>query len=377
MLKYYDIQEIPNLKIHGRTTADASPLPLFWTHAGIEVNSTGSELWIEVECEYDFHEVWVAGELNRALMFRQMLMPGKNSICLYRSMQKGTVKNARFYRELQAMSDNPEVQLLVTGLKTDGEFLPVEEKKLKFEFIGDSITSGEGSYGARNDMEWLAKYMSSSRTYVNIIERMMDADCRAISQGGWGAYTGWDNNRSHNIPKIYDKVCGPANGAKNESYGSQKEYVFSSWVPDAIIINLGTNDECAFTTPGMEVEGYGFCKCRADKDGTKNPEDLASIGSAVTGFLKHLREKNPTSLLLWVYGMMGNGLESLISGAVRRYSDETGDANVDYIPLPEITPANMGARSHPGFFAHLASAKVLAEYLGARFGAGVDPDIIL
>lgn len=377
MLKYYDIQQVPNLKVHGRTIADASPLPLFWTHAGIEVNCTGSELWIDLECEYDFHEIWVAGEVNRALMFRQMLMPGENSICLFRSMIGGPVKNVRFYRELQAMNDNPEVHLLVKGLRTDGEFLPVEEKKLKFEFIGDSITSGEGSYGAREDTEWLAMYMSSSRTYVNIIERMMDADCRAISQGGWGVYTGWDNNRSHNIPHIYSKVCGLANGEKNEMLGAQKEYDFSSWIPDAVIINLGTNDECSFRMPGMEVEGYGFCKSRSDEEGRKDPEDLKAVANAVEAFLKQLREKNPTSLLLWVYGMMGNDLEPVIRSAVEQYSDKTGDRNVDYLPLPDTTPANIGAHSHPGFFSHLASARILAGYLGEHFNSKVDYDILL
>jgi len=100
MLKEYDIMQVPNLKVHGRIEKPSSPLPLFGTHSGIEVNCTGSELWVDVECEYDFHDVWVAGEVNRALMFRQMLMPGKNSICLFRSMINGPVKNVRFYREL-------------------------------------------------------------------------------------------------------------------------------------------------------------------------------------------------------------------------------------------------------------------------------------
>ncbi|MBO7634903.1 MAG: hypothetical protein J6S72_11090 [Lachnospiraceae bacterium] len=70
MLKEYDIMQVPNLKIHGRIAEAGSPLPLFCTHSGIEVNCTGSELWVDVECEYDFHEIWVAGEVNRALMFR-------------------------------------------------------------------------------------------------------------------------------------------------------------------------------------------------------------------------------------------------------------------------------------------------------------------
>ncbi len=377
MLKEYDIMQVPNLKVHGRIEKPSSPLPLFGTHSGIEVNCTGSELWVDVECEYDFHDVWVAGEVNRALMFRQMLMPGKNSICLFRSMMNGPVKNVRFYRELQAMSDNPEIQLTVTGLRTDGEFLPVENKKFRFEFIGDSITSGEGSYGGREDTEWLAMYMSYSRTYVNMIEHMMDADCRSISQGGWGFYIGWDNNRSHNMPRVYDKVCGLATGPKNEAFGSQREYNFTNWVPDAVIINLGTNDACSFNMPGMEVEGYGFCKSRRNEDGSMNAEDLQNMENAVYDFLKQLRSKNPTSLLLWAYGMMGNEMEPVIRQAMERYRNETGDTNVDYLPLPNTTDANIGAHSHPGCFSHLESAKVIAGYLGEKFGVKVDYDIVL
>ena len=377
MLREYDIMQVPNLKIHGRIAEKTSPLPLFWTHSGIEVNCTGSELWVDVECDYGFHDIWVAGEVNRALIFRQMLIPGKNSICLFRSMQPGVSKNVRFYRELQAMSDNPEMHLEVTGLRTDGEFLPVTEKKYRFEFIGDSITSGEGSYGAREDTEWLAMYMSSSRTYVNLIERMMDADCRAISQGGWGIYISWDNNRSHNIPRIYSKVCGLAAGPVNAAHGAQQEYDFASWVPNAIVINLGTNDACSFNMPGMEVEGYGFCKSRTNEDGSMNAEDLQKIEDAVYDFIKLLRAKNPTSLLLWAYGLMGNEMEPTIRRGMDRYRAETGDTNVDYLPLPDTTPAKIGAHSHPGFFAHLEAAKVIARYLGKRFGAEVDEDILL
>lgn len=377
MLKEYDILQVPNLKIHGRTAGKTSPLPLFWTHSGIEVNCTGSELWVDVECGYDFHEIWVAGEVNRAVMFRHMLMPGKNSICLYRSMINGPVKNVRFYRELQAMSDNPEIHLTVTGLRTDGEFLPVDEKKLRLEFIGDSITSGEGSYGAREDTEWLAMYMSYSKTYVRMVELMTDAECRSISQGGWGFYIGWDNNRSHNMPRVYDKVCGLAPGPVNESFGSMRDHDFTSWVPNAVIINLGTNDASSFNMPGMEVEGYGWCKSRKNEDGTMNAEDLQNMENAVYDFLTQLRAKNPTSLLLWAYGMMGNEMEPTIRRAMDKYRAETGDTNVDYLPLPNTTEANIGAHSHPGFLSHLASAKVIAGYLSERLGIEVNYDIVL
>ncbi len=377
MLKSYDIQEIKDLKILGRTIYDASPLPLFWNHSGIEVNCTGSELWVDLECDYDFHEIWVAGEVNRALMSRQMIYPGKNSICLYRSMSFGTVKNVRFYRELQAMNDSEKTHLTIIGLRTDGEFLPVSESRLKLEFLGDSITSGEGAFGCPADTEWLSMYMCSSRSYSNLIERMMDAECRVLSQGGWGVHVGWDNNRKNTIPSIYDQVCGLSGGGANKALGGYRENDFERWQPDAVIVNLGTNDDSSFNTPGMEVEGFGFCKSRTEADGTRNKDDLDAIGNAAVEFLEKLRVRNPKAHLIWAYGMMGHGLTELFQGAVERYSKETGDENVTFISLPDTPQGQLGAHSHPGFFAHLHVAELLADYLGQRFDVPVKKDIIL
>lgn len=46
------------------------------------------------------------------------------------------------------MNADPESVLQINAIETDGEFLPVPERNLKIEFIGDSITSGEGDIGA-------------------------------------------------------------------------------------------------------------------------------------------------------------------------------------------------------------------------------------
>ncbi len=377
MLKTYDIQDVSNLKIHGRTIETASPLPLFWSHSGIEVNCTGSELWVLVETDSDFQEPWVASELNGALLSRQMLLPGTHEICLYRSMVPGVTKNVKFYRELQAMGDDERVHILIKGLKTDGEFLPVVPRRLRFEFIGDSITSGEGSYGGREDTEWLAMYMSSSRTYYNIIEKCMDAECRAISQGGWGVYISWDNDVRHNIPSIYTPVCGLARGPVNEKLGAQREYDFSSWIPDAIIVNLGTNDSTSFNMPGMDVPGVGFCKSRVDGNGVRNAEDLGKIENAIVEFLRLLRAKNPSSLIVWAYGMLGLDLKPVILAAMDRYRRESGDDNIDYLELPNTTERTVGSHSHPGYQAHLAAADVLGPYLARRFDAVYDNNFVL
>ena len=369
-MKYYSINEVP-VKVHGRTVEGACPLPLFWNHAGVEVNIAASELWIDLEVDCDFHEPWIAIEINGALMSRRMLLPGEYSVCLFRSMTKETVKNVKFYRELQAMSEDDRCHVLVKGFKTDGEFCKVDDKKLKFEFIGDSITSGEGTYGQTTDTDWLAMYMSSSRHYATIIEKSLDADVRIISQGGWGVYCGWDNDVRHNIPSIYEPVCGLATGEFNKKLGADRPYDFSSWVPDAIVVNLGTNDASAFEQPPLEIPGMGTFKQRKNEDGTYNKEDIEKFENALINFLKMLRKNNPTSHIVWVYGMLGYNLSLPIADAVNRYREETGDYNNAYINLPNTTRETVGSHMHPGYAAHVVAAKVLGEYLASHFNVPI------
>ncbi len=373
-LKYYRIDEVPQCKVHGRTVRDARNeagepvVALFWNGAGVEVNCTGGELWIDVETDSDFFEPWIATELNGSLMSRQMLLPGTHSICLYRSMTPGTTKNMRFFRELQAMGEDEKTHVLVKGFRTDGDFLPVEDKKLKLEFIGDSITSGEGTYGATSDTEWLTMYMSSSRHYANILSKRLDADVRIISQGGWGVYCGWDNDVRHNIPSIYEKVCGLATGAYNERLGAQEPYDFA-WQPEAVVINLGTNDNSAFSQPPFTDPDTGIAhKQRVDENGYFVREDAEKVEKAVIDFLKMLRRHYPKALLVWAYGMLGYNLTVPLTEAISTYMRESGDTNCAFLNIPNTLPDEYGAHMHPGYASHQKAAVVLENYLREKLG---------
>lgn len=365
-MEFYPINEIP-AKIHGRTNKNICPVPLFWNHSGVEVNADGSELWIDLEVDYDIYEPWVYLEINESFIMRQMLYPGEQSLCLFRNMAPGVVKNIRFYRDLQAMGGTEHCQVLVKGFKTDGAFMPVKDKQLKLEFIGDSITSGEGTYGAEEDMDWLPMYMSSSRNYATLTEKALDAEARLISQGGWGVYSGWDNDVRHNIPSIYEQVCGLVEGEANEKQGAFEKNDFDSWMPNAVIVNLGTNDASAFNQPPFEIPGMGTFKLERNENDTYKAEDLEKVETAVVDFLKMLRKNNPLTHIVWVYGMLGYDLSLPLADAFNRYRRETGDFNNVYINLPNTTSDNIGSRCHPGFLSHIRAAEVLTEYLSSYF----------
>ena len=52
-LQKYSLSQIADMKVWGRTTAQKDPLTLFWTGSGIELNMHASELWVEMESDYD------------------------------------------------------------------------------------------------------------------------------------------------------------------------------------------------------------------------------------------------------------------------------------------------------------------------------------
>ena len=363
-LTKHKISEISNIKIHGRTRQGQSPVPLFFNGSAVEANVSGSELWIDIEADFDFSEPWATIWLNGAMLSRLMLQAGRYPICLFRGMNPETVKNVIFMRETEAEADDEACHVLVHGFEADGFFHPVPEKKLKIEFVGDSITSGAGAYGATDEMDYTAMFKGSSASYPMMVAKAFDADFRCLSQSGWGIVAGYDNNPGKTIPAHYEMVCALAKGAANEALGANKPHDFTTWQPDAIIVNLGTNDDGAFGNPEWADPATNeIFKLRGNSDGTYHADDLAKIENAIIDFLTLLRKNNEKAHLVWAYGMAGQGLAPMMENAIARYQSLTDDRNVAFILLPDTTAETMGSLMHPGEKSHRCAADVLIRYL--------------
>ena len=371
-LTSYRLSEIgeANCRIWGRYNGKCDPLALFWTGSGIELNVQASELWVDVETDYDCHEQWMSVLVNGAHVSRQMLPKGRSEICVFRNMNPQETKTVRLMKDVQAMSDDERACFLIHGVRTDGAFHPVEPRAYKFEFIGDSITSGEGTIGAKKEWDWISMFFSSVHDYATLVSDACGAECHIISQSGWGTLTGWDNDPRHALPLYYEKVCGLLKGERNFAYGAGEDYDFSKWQPDAVIVNLGTNDMSAFDQPEWQDEKTGQTfKQHKNEDGALVKEDAKRFEQAVIGFLGKLRTYNPEAHLVWTYGMIGSPLLKLIEHAVLTYRAQTGDENVAFVLLPDTTPETVGSREHPGKKSHEAAAQVLTNYLKAYLAA--------
>ena len=116
-----------------------------------------------------------------------------------------------------------------------GELLPAPElPKRKLMFIGDSVTSGELT-AYKTGRETKAKINSNARlSYGMILARRFGAQCNLVSYGGRGIIRDWQGIRdTRNAPQFYELALPD---------DPSVAWDHSRYVPDAIGIQLGTND---------------------------------------------------------------------------------------------------------------------------------------
>ena len=343
--------ELPLVRTLGRTALDGQATILWHTGSGFVCRFTGSELWLRVAAEFAQIEPWLSVEINGAWLQRLPLPCGESEVCLFRGSTPGTVKQVRVLKECQAMPEDPahRVRLLGLGGK-EGEFLPLPPPKYRLEFIGDSLTSGEGLAGAQSETDWLPMFFSAVPHYARLTADALGAEYRIFSQSGWGLCSGWDNDPRHVVMDYYTTVCGQC--------GDNTAYDFGAWPADAVILNLGTNDSGAMARAAWHDPATGQPFRQED-----TPAGHARVAEAVARALRTVRRCNPQALLVWAYGMMDSELRPTIEAGIRQYKAETGDTRVFFLPLPAAAPADMGALEHPGPACHRQAAEVLTAFL--------------
>ena len=298
------------------------PFPLFWAGSSLEFTFTGTELHLSFSADFTCLEPWIAVELNGAPLLRAPLDRGTTTFCLFRGMTAGVPRHVRIFRETQPIPDDPRHRLEVSEVAgKGGEFLPPPPKRLCLEFIGDSLTSGEGLAGAREETDWVTPLFSASRSWARQTADLLQASFHAVSQSGWGVCSGWDGDAAHAIPPWYEATRP-----------------LRDWSPDAAVINLGTNDANAIRS------GLG-------------PAGPDGFEEGALAFLRQLRREHPAARLVWACGMLDDPLRPQLERAVSRFGDAW------YLPLPAVTPETMGSRQHPGPACHREAAQVTAKFL--------------
>lgn len=335
-----------HIRVLGRSLFLNNIRYLSWSCSGVEFFFTGSKLSAEIWTDWLLDEPWkTIFQPYFAVFVNDEKVPGKrfaieagtNSYSIFESDSTQTVKI-----KILKLSEAAFSKAGIVSLSVDGEISPTEPLSHRFEFIGDSITCGFGIEGKSAEEGFRTETENSYITYGAEVAKAFDADFNLISWSTIGVYSsdckeGAEKpNDGWIMPMLYDYTDIGAEG--NLDISEHTEWDFKSFVPDVIVINLGTND-------------MSFTK--------KIPERVNAFKEAYKKFILHIREKNPTSEILCVLGMMGGELYP----AVEEAASETGDKKIHALELDEQLEADgIGSEKHPNFVTHKKAAeKIIAE----------------
>jgi len=359
-MKNYPVKEVKNIRLLGRNVEGGickdGAVRLFWAGASLEVAVKAREVWAEISCNYDFHEIWLAIEVNGYQISRFIAPKRPIWVCLARNLNPEKENLISIIKDTQPMSGDNLHELKITGLRLDdaGEFCTPKPHDCKIEFIGDSITSGEGLAGSPDEMDWITQWFCASKTYAAQLAKKMNADWSTISQCGWGLCWGWDGDVTSNIPMYYSQVCGVLNGEQQQALGTCDVVPYNNGA-DYVILNLGTNDNSGF-------------KSQDDGKGAAGVAGQAIVAE-VKRFLGEIRRYNPKAKIIWTWGMIPIDIvPALIQSGIKEYIKDSADMNVYPLELEgmdklEKSDEDKGSRGHPGSLTHKKAAERIYEFI--------------
>ncbi len=259
-------------------------------------------------------------------------------------------------------SENDKGKVGVAGIRVEGELLPIETpaKKLCLEFIGDSITCGFGNEAQNRDCGFLTKEENGLKAYGAVAAALLNADYYNISVSGISLCQPMEPDFSLKVPghpelsvkvKAMEDYYGFTDRLHEEARGKKDgfaEWDFSKHKPDAIVVNLGTNDSYR-----IKASRYKLM-------------EIVHYEQRYRAFIHKLRQLNgERAVICCTMGSMDYYLYDNIVDVVRSYKAQTKDERIFCYKFGGIFPIEegYGAGDHPSVITHQRMGEELAATL--------------
>ncbi len=335
-----------NVKLLGRALVRNDILRLTLSGTGCEFTFTGCKLALTVGVDSDCFNDGRRCNMPRIAilcdgrMIVKKLIEQRSERFDIVSSETPVTKTIRIVKLSECAFSHAEVSPAETD---DGAVIaPTAEKPLKIEFIGDSITCGYGVDDSNLQSEFSCEAENAMKSYAYIAADLLGADYSLFSYSGYGIISGYSGDGVRNTRELlppYYESCGFSYSSVNGTKLQDIPWDFSAFVPDIIVLNLGTNDNsfCAF-----------------------HNEAYREFEDSYLAFLKVVRRCNPNAHIICSLGIMLTEPLPYIENAVKRL----GDSNVSVF---RYTMQNgllgFGSNWHPSEDTQRRAGEELAEYI--------------
>ncbi len=219
----------------------------------------------------------------------------------------------------------------------------------KIEFIGNSITCGYGNeVSIENPNSVPGGFTSVNennyKAWGAITARNLNAQYSCVAYSGRGLYKNNTGTTDGTLPQIYDNTIGD---------NASPDWNHTRYIPNVIVINLGTNDFNA------EASGFGIV-------------DSTVFVNTYIAFISKLRSYYPDAAIICAVGTMINDgypaggwtrMQRYVS-AVKKYKNSNGDKNVYHFKMnPQLPP--YGEDWHPSEATHKSMAIQLTAFINS------------
>jgi lysophospholipase L1-like esterase len=201
-----------------------------------------------------------------------------------------------------------------------GELVSPRVNPHKIELIGDSIAAGSGVDAPNERCAFSPETENAFNAFGAIAARSLGADPIIVAASGRGVVRNADGSTVDTVPVLYTRTLPQYDWSR---------WDVSEWVPDAVVIDLGTND-FAGGDPGE-----------------------TAFTPAYRGLLETVRKNYPSAHIFCALGAMLEGAElararDYVKSAIKARSD-AGDTKVQYVDMEPLDAKRegLGCDAHP------------------------------
>jgi Carbohydrate esterase 2 N-terminal/GDSL-like Lipase/Acylhydrolase family len=214
----------------------------------------------------------------------------------------------------------------------------------RIEVIGDSISAGYGDECTNASQHFSAPTENEYIAYGPIAARAVGADAHIIAWSGKGLYQNLDGTMTETMPILWQRTI-PTDASSVWSP--------ADWIPDAVVINLGTND---YGAPG--------------------PDPTTNFTAAYLSFVMTLRAAYPKAWILCAVGPLLGGTQfTEAEGAINSVISTRKAAGDRLLQLVEFPTQDCGSDGsecgcdyHPSAATHQMMATILHASLHNTLG---------